>query len=87
MHVAQKVSELDIVPGSNPVTIAATAIYFVSQASDSNHKKTKEQIGLATGTEAPNTISECYKLMRPHVTELFPSDFVFAMPIQQLPEM
>ncbi len=62
MHVAQKASELDIVPGRNPATIAATAIYLVSQASDSNLNKTKEQIGLIIGT-SPSTISDCYKYL------------------------
>jgi len=76
-HVAEKALELGIVSGRSLVTISAAAILLVSRVSESQFKKKKETIGLVAGT-SPSTIKDCYELMLPRVTELFPSDFVFS---------
>jgi len=81
-HIARKAVELDIVPGRSPISVAAAAIYMASQAS--NDKKTQKEIGDIAGV-ADVTIKQSYKLMYPKRNELFPSDFTFVVPIDQLP--
>lgn len=83
-HIARKAVELDIVPGRSPISVAAAAIYMASQASD--NKKTHKEIGDIAGV-AEATIRQSYKLMYSHAKALFPEDFVFATPIEQLPTL
>jgi len=85
-HIALKAVELDIVPGRSPISVAAAAIYMASQASDENSKKTQKEIGDIAGV-ADVTIRQSYKLMYPRAAELFPEDFRFATPIEQLPQL
>lgn len=83
-HIARKAVEMDIVPGRSPISVAAAAIYMASQASDK--KKTHKEIGDIAGV-ADVTIRQSYKLMYPHAAKLFPDDYVFTTPIDQLPQM
>lgn len=83
-HIARKAVELDIVPGRSPISVAAAAIYMASQASED--KRTQKDIGDIAGV-ADVTIRQSYKLMYPHAAKLFPEDFKFATPIEQLPMM
>ncbi|XP_076346933.1 transcription initiation factor IIB-like isoform X2 [Tachypleus tridentatus] len=83
-HIARKAVELDIVPGRSPISVAAAAIYMASQASED--KKSQKEIGDIAGV-ADVTIRQSYKLMYPKATELFPEDFRFHTPIEQLPTL
>ncbi|KAB0797466.1 hypothetical protein PPYR_08459 [Photinus pyralis] len=83
-HIARKAVELDIVPGRSPISVAAAAIYMASQASED--KRSQKEIGDIAGV-ADVTIRQSYKLMYPHAANLFPEDFKFATPIDQLPQM
>lgn len=83
-HIARKAVEMDIVPGRSPISVAAAAIYMASQASD--QKKTHKEIGDIAGV-ADVTIRQSYRLMYPHAAELFPEDFKYTTPIEQLPQM
>ncbi|KAK0178731.1 hypothetical protein PV327_007594 [Microctonus hyperodae] len=82
--IAKKAGEIDIVPGRSPISIAAAAIYMASQASD--QKKSQKEIGDIAGV-ADVTIRQSYKLMYPHAAKLFPTDFKFTTPIDQLPQL
>lgn len=81
-HIATKAVDKYLVPGRSPVSVAAAAIYMASQASED--KKTQKEIGDIAGV-AEVTIRQAYKLMYPKAHELFPEDFKFATPIEQLP--
>ncbi|KAL2749543.1 transcription initiation factor IIB [Vespula maculifrons] len=83
-HIARKAVEIDIVPGRSPISVAAAAIYMASQASED--KRSQKEIGDIAGV-ADVTIRQSYKLMYPHASKLFPEDFKFATPIDQLPQM
>lgn len=83
-HIARKAVELDIVPGRSPISVAAAAIYMASQASDD--RKQAKDIGDIAGV-AEVTIKQSYKLMQPRAAELFPTDFKFAIPVDQLPNI
>uniref|UniRef100_T1J7R1 Transcription initiation factor IIB n=1 Tax=Strigamia maritima TaxID=126957 RepID=T1J7R1_STRMM len=83
-HIAKKAVELDVVPGRSPISVAAAAIYMASQASDD--KKSQKEIGDIAGV-ADVTIRQSYKLMYPRAAELFPDDFKFCTPIEQLPQL
>lgn len=82
-HIAKKSVDLDIVPGRSPISVAAAAIYMASQAS--SDKKTQKEIADIAGV-ADVTIRQSYKLMLPRAKELFPDGFVFAVPIENLPQ-
>lgn len=81
-HIARRAVELDLVPSRSPISVAAAAIYMASQASD--NKKCQKEIGDIAGV-AEVTIRQSYKLMYPAAHRLFPEDFVFVTPIDQLP--
>lgn len=83
-YIAKKAVELDIVPGRSPISVAAAAIYMASQASED--KKSQKEIGDIAGV-ADVTIRQSYKLMYPYAAKLFPEDFKFVTPIDQLPQM
>ena len=57
---------------------------FFQQASED--KKSQKEIGDIAGV-ADVTIRQSYKLMYPHAAKLFPEEFKFATPIDQLPQM
>ncbi|KAL3871840.1 hypothetical protein ACJMK2_039812 [Sinanodonta woodiana] len=81
-HIARKAVDMYLVPGRSPISVAAAAIYMASQAS--NEKKTQKEIGDVAGV-AEVTIRQAYKLMYPKALDLFPKDFKFDTPIEQLP--
>merc|ERR1711881_484527 len=81
--IAKKAVDLDIVPGRSPISVAAAAIYMASQASDD--KRSQKEIADIAGV-ADVTIRQSYKLMLPRATELFPQDFKFTTPIENLPQ-
>merc|ERR1719410_2461024 len=81
--IAKKAVDLDIVPGRSPISVAAAAIYMASQASDD--KRTQREIADIAGV-ADVTIRQSYKLMLPRAAELFPPDFRFITPIENLPQ-
>ncbi|PRD32683.1 UNVERIFIED_CONTAM: TfIIB [Trichonephila clavipes] len=83
-YIARKAVELDIVPGRSPISVAAAAIYMASQASED--KKSQKEIGDIAGV-ADVTIRQSYKLMYPRAKELFPPDFKFFTPIENLPQL
>ncbi|XP_011422417.3 transcription initiation factor IIB isoform X1 [Magallana gigas] len=81
-HIARKAVDLDLTPGRSPISVAAAAIYMASQASAD--KKSQKEIGDIAGV-AEVTIRQSYKLMYPKAHLLFPEDFDFVTPIEQLP--
>ncbi|RDD45380.1 Transcription initiation factor IIB [Trichoplax sp. H2] len=81
-HIAHRAIELDLAPGRSPVSVTAAAIYLASQASDT--KKSQKEIGDVAGV-ADVTIRQSYRLLLPRSKDLFPADFVFKTPIDQLP--
>ncbi|XP_055956084.1 transcription initiation factor IIB isoform X2 [Patella vulgata] len=80
--IARKAVDIDLVPGRSPISVAAAAIYMASQASAD--KKSQKEIGEIAGV-AEVTIRQSYKLMYPKAHMLFPEDFKFDTPIDQLP--
>ena len=80
--IAKRAVDLDLVPGRSPISVAAAAIYMATQAS-SNKKSPKDISDIAGVAEV--TIKQSYKLMIPKAAELFPDNFEFATPIEQLP--
>ncbi|ODN02166.1 Transcription initiation factor IIB [Orchesella cincta] len=80
--IARTAVDLDIVPGRSPLSVAAAAIYMASQASEV--KRSQKEIGDVAGV-ADVTIRQVYRLMYPRAVELFPKDFVFFTPINELP--
>jgi len=81
--IAQKAVDMDIVPGRSPISVTAAAIYMASQAS--RDKRTQKEIADIAGV-ADVTIRQSYKLMLPRAKELFPADFQFVTPIENLPQ-
>jgi len=81
-YIAQKATDMDIVSGRSPISIAAAAIYMASQASE--FKKSGNEIAVIAGV-AESTIKQSYKLMLPRAFELFPSDFKFVTSVENLP--
>ena len=56
---------------------------MIGQASDD--KRTQREIAEIAGV-ADVTIRQSYKLMLPRAAELFPADFRFTTPIENLPQ-
>ncbi|GMT10765.1 hypothetical protein PFISCL1PPCAC_2062, partial [Pristionchus fissidentatus] len=81
-RIAKKAVELDLVAGRSPISIAAAAIYMASQASAT--KKSAREIGEIAGA-AEVTVKQTYRLLYPKAAQLFPEDFRFDTPIDQLP--
>uniref|UniRef100_A0A0B6YT01 Transcription initiation factor IIB n=1 Tax=Arion vulgaris TaxID=1028688 RepID=A0A0B6YT01_9EUPU len=69
-YIASKAVELDLVPGRNPVSVTAAAIYMASQTS--GNKKTAKEIGEIAGV-AEVTLLQSYKLMLPRTGDLMPT--------------
>ena len=81
-HIGRKAVELDMVPGRSPISVAATAIFMASHASDK--QLTKKELGVGTGV-ADVTIRTVYKLMHPRAAELFPDNF--NLDLTKLPDL
>jgi transcription initiation factor TFIIB len=82
--IAKKASDLEVdgLAARSPISVAAAAIYMASQASDD--KRNQVEISQVAGV-ADTTIRQSYKLMLPRAAELFPDDFKFTTPIENLP--
>lgn len=80
--IAKNAVDLEIVPGRSPISIAAAAIYMASQAN--GDKRTHSDISDIAGVSA-GTIRQAYKLMLTRASELFPEQFEFTVPIDELP--
>lgn len=81
-RIAKKAVDLDLVAGRSPISIAAAAIYMASQASAD--KRTAREIGEIAGA-AEVTVRQTYRLLFPRAADLFPEDFRFDTPVEQLP--
>ncbi|KAH7730508.1 Transcription initiation factor IIB [Aphelenchoides avenae] len=84
-RIAKKAVELDLVAGQvtrSPISIAAAAIYMASQASA--EKRSPKEIGDIAGA-AEVTVRQAYRMLLPRAADLFPEDFKFDTPIEQLP--
>ncbi|KAG9510921.1 Transcription initiation factor IIB, partial [Fragariocoptes setiger] len=81
--ISERATQRDINAGRSPVSLAAAAIYMASQASDV--KKSQKEISDVAGV-AEQTIRQAYKAMFPRAGELFPDDFRFHTPIEELPQ-
>jgi transcription initiation factor TFIIIB Brf1 subunit/transcription initiation factor TFIIB len=68
------------------VKVASCCISLFSGFQASEDKRSQKEIGDIAGV-ADVTIRQSYKLMYPHAAKLFPEDFRFATPIDQLPQM
>ncbi|KAJ1349244.1 Transcription initiation factor IIB [Parelaphostrongylus tenuis] len=77
-----QITSADFMSRRSPISIAAAAIYMASQAS--SEKRTAKEIGEIAGT-AEVTVEQTYKLLYSQAAELFPEDFKFITPIDQLP--
>jgi len=80
-HIARKADDLGILVGKHPSSLAGAAIYMVTQVSE--NKRTPQQICEITGISV-STIRTKYKKLYPHAVTLFPQNFKFATPIDQL---
>jgi len=65
--VAQKALEMGIVAGKSPISVAAAAIYLVTQLT--NDKKTEKEINTVTQVSEP-TIRGAYKILKKHQAQL-----------------
>lgn len=81
-RIAKKAVEMDLVAGRSPISIAAAAIFMASQAG--SEKRNAKEIGEIAGV-AEDTVRQTYRLLLPKATELFPAEFRFDTPIDQLP--
>ena len=68
VYLADTTEKQDIVPDRSPVSVAAAAIYMASHAS--GVQLSQHQIATVTGASV-STISQCYRLMRPHLIYCF----------------
>ncbi|KAJ1355555.1 Transcription initiation factor IIB [Parelaphostrongylus tenuis] len=80
--IAKRAVDMDLVAGRSPISLAAAAIYMASQAS--SEKRTAKEVGEIAGA-AEVTVKQAYKLLYPRAAELFPEEFKFITPIDQLP--
>jgi len=81
-NIVKVAEQMDLVIGRSPISVIAAAIYLASQASET--KLTPKEIGLEVKI-ADVTIRQAYKLLYERAEDLFPKDFKFATPIDQLP--
>jgi len=80
--IAKKANDLELAEGRSPVSVAAAAIYMATQAS--HDARCHAEIAAIAGV-AETTLKQCYKLMLPRAAKLFPANFTFVTPVDQLP--
>jgi len=80
--IAKKASDLELTEGRSPVSVSAASIYMASQAS--SDKRSHAEIAAIAGV-AETTLKQCYKLILPKAGKLFPANFTFVTPVDQLP--
>merc|ERR1719432_152469 len=83
MSISKKASDLELTEGRSPVSVAAASIYMASQAS--SDARCPAEIAAIAGV-AETTLKQCYKLMLPKAGKLFPANFTFVKPVEQLPQ-
>ena len=81
-HIAQRATELKLCVDRSPISIAVAAIFMASQASED--KMLAKDIRDMTSIPI-STIYLTYSLMYPEAASLFPEDFKFFTPTEQLP--
>lgn len=67
-YIASTTEDQDIAPGKSPLSVAAAAIYMASHAS--GFQLPQQQIAFVSGVGV-NTLSQCYRLMRPKLIYCF----------------
>jgi len=80
--IAKKSNDLELAEGRSPVSVAAASIYMATQAS--HDARGHAEIAAIAGV-AETTLKQCYKLMLPRAAKLFPANFSFVTPVDQLP--
>ncbi|KNC82084.1 hypothetical protein SARC_05635 [Sphaeroforma arctica JP610] len=88
-HVSNKASDLGVSGGRPQLTVAATAIYFASQLSNNDLKRSPKEIGDACGV-ADQTIRQCYKAFFKHSRELVEgveAEFMKGHTLEELPSV
>lgn len=73
-ELAKAVKEKKGIYGRPYTTIAATAIYVVTQLAENTHKKSQEEVGKVAGV-ATDTIRKTYRLMYPYIAGAIPKEF------------
>ncbi|XP_052864407.1 transcription initiation factor IIB-like [Anopheles cruzii] len=81
-HIARKATEIGLVAGRNPISVAAAAIFVASQGSDS--RKTVKEICGISGVSG-STIRHLYRLMCPYAKELFPENVKDSATLHDMP--
>ncbi|GAM27124.1 hypothetical protein SAMD00019534_102990 [Acytostelium subglobosum LB1] len=84
-HVSRTATELGIVAGKNPISVAAASIYMVSQLSE-NDKRTQKTISDITGVSEV-TIRNAYKDLYPKRDSLLPPGSTFLSNLANLPAL
>lgn len=82
--LANALHQQDGVYGRTYTTVAAAAIYVVTQLSADANKRTPKQIAEVTGV-ADVTIRSTYRLIHPYIAKSLPGDFKHAEPLSVLP--
>lgn len=83
-HICNKAVDQYLVPGEPQIAVAAAATLMASQAS--GQKLSLTEIVRIAGM-ATITIRHVYRLIRDKAAELFPSDFEFTTPVNELPKL
>lgn len=83
IHIAERAKELCDIQSRAPDSIAGASIYMACAAA--GERKQMKDIQNAAGV-MESTIRQIYKIMLPKASELFPSDFVFKCPPENLPQ-
>lgn len=82
--VANEMQNQDGVYGKTYTTVAAAAIYVVTQLSADKYKRTPKEIAEVTGV-ADVTIRSTYRLIYPYIKKALPKDFKHVEPLEILP--
>ena len=82
MTIAKKARDLALTEGRLPLSVVAASIYMASQAS--SDARCPAEIAAIAGV-AETTLKQCYKQMLPKAGKLFPANFTFVTPVDQLP--
>lgn len=81
-QVVQRATEWGLLAGKSPLSVAAAAIFLITQLSDS--PKTERDISSAVGV-TDTTIKNAYRDLWPRRHELVPKEFKMALPMDSLP--
>jgi len=70
-EVATKATDLGVVAGKSPISVAAAAIYLILALAPPEHRRERAKIAEATGV-SESTIRQSYKDMYPYRKEIMP---------------